>query len=182
MVNRETDVLDLSITGLTLAPAAGFQSGATLTVSWVVASAGNIPTPAGFTDAVVVRNLTTGETLASASVPYDPAAAGNSPIAPGGGRARRYTLRLPDGPRGAGRLEVTVTVTVTVNATRSVGESDPPYANYAATATADSALAAYPDLRPVTLRLDPAGGPRSGQSVVLRWDDANSGTGPAAAP
>ena len=44
-----------------------------------------------------------------------------------------------------------------------------------------STLAFYPDLQVANLRFSPASGIQSGQTVLVRWDDANTGTGPTTA-
>src|SRR5205823_7905473 len=150
---------------LSLNPA-DLQSGADVVVSWTDSVTGSIPTPGPFVDTLIVTNLTTGELLVSTSVPYEPNAAGNGPIQPGGSRNRQYALRLPDTTRGVGQIQFTVTT----NSTRVIRESDATYSNNSATVTRPSTLAPYPDLVVASLRVDPATDLLSGQNLVVRWD------------
>src|SRR5262249_32317244 len=125
LVNHDNDTLDLQISNLTLTPASGLQSGATLLVQWTVTNVGNLATARSFSDLVVIKNTTTGQTLSSTPLLYDQSTSGNGPIAPGASRQRQVSFHLPDGAPGAGQIQVTTTV----NYVRDVTESDPTGAN-----------------------------------------------------
>src|SRR5262249_35475387 len=133
---------------------------------------GNGATVGGWSDQVTVKNLTTGETLVSTTVGYDPNALGA--IAAGQSRPRQLAFTLPDGPRGSGTLQVTVTAD-SGNGVFEYNTSGTAEANNAATTTAPSDLAPYADLQVGNLRLDPVTGLQSGVTVVVRWDDRNTG-------
>src|SRR5262249_33536738 len=77
---------DLQVTGLGIDPSTGLQSGSALVVHWSDTNTGNLATPGGWRDLVTIKNLTTGETLVNASIPYDPSAAGNGLVLPGESR------------------------------------------------------------------------------------------------
>ncbi len=97
---------DLQVTSLATTPSSP-ESGQTVTVTWNDANTGNAAVSGSFSDYVSVLNTTTGQTVASASVPYDEASLGA--ILAGSSAPRQYTFSLPDGSPGVGQLSVTVT-------------------------------------------------------------------------
>src|SRR5207248_1308173 len=88
---------DLTPAALAVAPSGSIQSGDTLTLTWNDRNDGTVDTGSGFSDRVVVVNTDTAETLLNTTVFYNPGAAGNGAIPPGGSRPRSATLPLPDG-------------------------------------------------------------------------------------
>ena len=164
---------DLRVTNLSINPA-NPQSSQSVTVNWDDFNAGNGSTDGSWTDHVVVTNTTTGQTIATADVPYDAATEGA--IAPNGSAAVSYTFQLPNGPAGVGNL----LVSVTTDYYDSILEYYPGgvgYTNNTTTITAVSTLAAYPDLQVSGLTVVTAN-PQSGQPVTVDWNDANTGNGP----
>src|SRR5262249_35292479 len=124
------------------------------------------------TDGVVVRNLTTGETILSASAVYDADQEGS--IGSGASRSRQLVLDLPDGPRSVGQLEFTVTTDLN----NEVPEFNPPAAaedNNSAAVIRESTLAPYPDLQVAGLTTEPATGIHAGSDVVVHWQITNAG-------
>src|SRR5207249_741817 len=95
---------------------------------------------------------------------------------PGGSHANQYSYTLPDGPRGAGNIEVTV-VADGNNNLFEYNVANTAEANNSAVVTTTASLAAYSDLQVANLRTEPASGIVSGSIVTVRWDDANAGTG-----
>ncbi len=160
----------LSVTGLAITPSSGLQSGANFVVSWDDTDLGHATISTPFTDDVTVTNLTTGQVLAQAYVPYNEAVRGQ--LAAGASAAQQYAFRLPDGDPGVGRIEVTV-----------VANDFNTVAGYAASAagtasiTETSTIALYPDLQVQDLAVSPAV-IVSGSTVQVTWDDANTGDGP----
>ncbi len=61
----------LSVTNLAITPASGLQSSTSLVVSWDDTNAGNTPISASFTDHVTITDLSTGQVLAIADVPFN---------------------------------------------------------------------------------------------------------------
>ena len=159
---------DLVATDLALAPGSVVQSGATITVQWNDGNTGTLATTSSWADRLVVRNLGTNEVLVDMLVPYDAAVSG--PIAGGGSAARQATFVLPDGPRGAGAMSVTVTLDVAndVAETNAQGTAE---LNNVATLPFTAALAPYPDLRGD--RRDPDTGHRllAGNGGLRRVED-----------
>ena len=179
VTNLGTNLLDLQVANLTVTPSANLQSGNNVTVSWNDTVTGNIATPAGFSDNVTVTNTTTGQTLVNTQVFYNPATAGNGPIEPGQGRAQHDSFQLPNGPAGAGQLQVTVTTNSTT-AFPEFNTSGTASSNNIASLTVTSALAPYPDLQVTNLAVQPATGLQSGGNLVVSWSDSNSGNGSVA--
>src|SRR5204862_82240 len=68
---------DLVVANLRLDPATGLQSGQDVVIRWDDRNAGNRATADSWTDSLVVKNLTTGETLTAVNVLYDPTGTGN---------------------------------------------------------------------------------------------------------
>src|SRR5262249_25410023 len=153
-------------------PSSGLQSGNPVTLTWTDANTGNKATDAkvGWYDRVVLKNKTTGDTILDTLVYYDPNLAGNGPTAAGQSKPRSASIPLPDGPTGAGTLELTVTVdyynrVFELNA-GGTGESN----NTSAPVTTTSALAPYPDLTVSGLSVTPAS-PQSGDLLSIAWND-----------
>ena len=88
-----------------MAPSAGLQSGAALTVAWSDADIGNAAVAGPFRDHVVITNPTTGQTLETQDVAYDPGLSGNGPIAAGQAIARQLAFTLPQGTAGTGQIQ-----------------------------------------------------------------------------
>jgi hypothetical protein len=167
----EAKLPDLVVSGLTAAPENPL-SGQTLTLQWNDSNQGNEAAASGWHDRVVIVNTTTGQTLLDTEIAYDPAQPGNGPIAAGDFRARSQAFALPDGPAGAGNLEITVTVDSRGNLSEQnadgTGES-----NNTATLTTAVGLAPYPDL----VASEP-GFPAqvyAGQPFEISWRLANLG-------
>ncbi len=171
-VTDTTIAPDLRVTNLSISPA-NPQSSQSVTVNWNDIDAGNGSTGGSWTDHVVVTNTTTGQTIATADVPYDAATRGE--IAPNGSAAVSYSFQLPVGPAGVGNLLVSVTTdydeTILEFYPGGVG-----YTDNTTTITAVSTLGAYPDLQVSGLTVVTAT-PQSGQPVTVDWNDANTGNG-----
>src|SRR5207244_6706826 len=83
---------DLLVNNLTVTPAT-LQSGTNIVVNWADANSGNGATAGSFHDRLVIRNLTTDETLLSTTLFYDEGASGNGPISTGQSRSRQFPFR-----------------------------------------------------------------------------------------
>jgi hypothetical protein len=169
-------IVDLQVTGLKVSPADGLHSGDTVTVSWNALNAGRSPVTDVFFDRLDVTKLDTGEVLITRRLAYDPSTAG--PLGAGQTAPRQVTLRLPDGNSGTGRLAFTVTTDAT-NAIVETNADGTAETNNTSSLTETIALAAYPDLQVSNLSLSPDSGLQSGDTVAVRWDDSNTGTGAA---
>lgn len=152
------------------------QSGADLVIQWNDVNRGNTEVARAFYDGVIVRNPSLNDTLASVSVYYNPNAAGLAPIPVNGSRTRQQTIRLPDGPRGSGQLEVSV-ITDSGNGIVELSGLSPAETNNTAVVTTTATLSPYPDLVARNLSLSPAS-IQSGAELTLRWEDANLGATP----
>jgi len=164
---------DLQVSGLTVATA-NPQSGQPMTVDWNDANTGAAPVSGSFSDYLTVVNTTTGQTVASAVIPYDESSSG--PIAAGGSAAQQYTFNLPDGPPGVGQLVETVT-TDYYNQIYEYNSSGTAETNNTSSVTTTSTIAPYPDLQVTGLSTTPSS-PESGQVLTVTWNDANSGDAP----
>ncbi len=167
---------DLLVTGLSVSPASGLESGGNLTVNWSDANEGLGPDPSSFTDQVQIVNTTDGQTLATGTARYNATTQG--PLAAGGSVAQQYTFQLPNGAAGAGSLMITVTNDIYDQVTK-FNANGTPETSSTATATTPSALAPYPDLHVAGLAVDPSSVVQSGGTVTLDWNDSNVGTGTA---
>jgi 6-phosphogluconolactonase (cycloisomerase 2 family) len=172
---------DLQVLNLAVSPTAGLQSGDGVAITWNDANTGTGPVSGVFQDHVVVQNLTTGTTLTTADVAYDPAAAGNGPVAAGTSLAREFDYTLPQGTPGAGQLQVTVTTNyyhqVFEYNTAGPGGSSTADGNNSDSTTVTAALAPYADLvaSDVTAPDLTVGDPAQ---VTITWKVSNHGTGP----
>ena len=148
------DYPDLQAVGLAIETGASLQSGAELTIRWNDVNSGNAAVATGWWDFVTLVNTTTGATLLSTSLFYDPNAPGNAPLAPGQQLVRQTQLTLPHGVAGAGNLAVSVRVDSYFGGGGSIVEFNTAgtgEANNTAALAATSALAAYADLVAVAL-------------------------------
>ena len=98
---------DLLVTGLSVSPTSGLQSGGSLTVSWDNTNNGLGAVSNSFSDQVQIVNTTTRQTLVTAPVLYNETSRG--PLSAGGFAGQQYSFQLPDGAAGTGPLQITVT-------------------------------------------------------------------------
>ena len=172
---------DLQVTGFGVTPTTGVQSGASLVLNWQDSNTGTAAVNAAFTDHVVIVNSTTGQTLATTDLPYNPTAAGNSPIAAGGSLARQYDYTLPLGSAGAGNIQFTVTTNyyhqIFEHNTSGPGGSSTAFSNNTSSTSLTAALAPYAVLSTsnVTAPSLTVGYPAQ---VTIGWTVTNTGTGP----
>jgi hypothetical protein len=162
----DLQVTNLSVTGSLI-------SGGNLLISWADTNSGLGATFSYWYDQVIVTNSATGQTLLNSSVFYDPSV--NGSIASGGSQSRQLTFQLPNGPSGAGSLQVMVTVNAYGNQYEANG-SGSAQMNNTESITLSSALAAYPDLQITGLAVTNSQ-IQSGKVVGIVWNDANTGNG-----
>ena len=166
---------DLQVANLSIDPPGSLASGGVVTIHWDDRNAGDKATSSGWTETVAIKNTTTGETLASVPLVYDPATAGSGNIGPGTSRSRQYVYQLPDGTRGIGQIQVTVT-TDSGNSVFENNAGGTAETNNSSSLTASSVVGPYPDIQITGLAIDPTAGLQSGGSLTVRWNDNNSGT------
>ncbi len=162
---------DLTVTNLIQSSPPNPQSGNQVALSWDDANTGALATTGGWNDLVTVVNITTGETLYSATIPYT-----GLSIQPGGASATLSTsFTLPDGAEGVGNIKVTVTVNFNnaeaeYNTAGTAGNDNSTSINFT------SALGNYADLvvssgsmaiTPMTLQ--------SSGLATFTWKDENQG-------
>jgi hypothetical protein len=100
---------DLEVTDLTIDPSDDWTPGSTVTVHWNTSNAGDLPTQGSWSEQISVRDLSTGATLAIATLPYDASATGYGPLAPGASQSRQYSFTWPSGLSSTGNYEYSVT-------------------------------------------------------------------------
>ncbi|HEY9510213.1 MAG TPA: CARDB domain-containing protein, partial [Verrucomicrobiae bacterium] len=174
LAGNETVSADQSFTTLAapdlqaqnLAATGTFVSGGNIVITWNDANTGSGATYTSWYDQVLVTNITTGQALLNTSVRYDASTSGN--IASGGNQSRQVSFHLPDGPNGAGNLQIVITA----NAYHNQFETD--FNNNREAIAKTSTLPAYPDLQVVAVALTNAV-LQSGSVVGLQWQDTNSG-------
>ena len=167
---------DLQVAGLAI-ETSSVQSGDTMTITWNDANTGNGPVNGAFVDSIAIVNTTTGQTVASSTVPYDESSSGA--ILPGLAAAEEATLRLPDGPAGVGQFSVVVS-TDSAGQIFEYNADGTAESNNASSVDFTSTLAPYPDLQVSNLSVSPSA-PESGQSLTITWDDENTGLAPVTA-
>jgi hypothetical protein len=146
-----------------------------VTIFWDDANTGDAAATTLFRDRVLVRNLTSGQTLVDVLAVYD--AASEGAIAARSAKTRQHSFRLPDGAAGTGTLliEVTADAQNELFEYNAAGNAE---ANNRAARNVVASLAAYPDL--VVTRIKAPANGASGQTVQVVWVVTNGGTGEAA--
>ncbi len=166
---------DLRVVNISVLPSSP-RSGDLIDVSWSDLNSGSGTVSRSFQDALVIKNLTTNQTLVSTVIPYEVSASGNGPISAGESRLRTFSFRLPDGTSGVGQLQFTITTDSALAIFESeLGETAEN--NNTTSTTTSTTLAAYPDLQVTNFRIDPVTAINSGGIITIRWDNSNSGNG-----
>jgi RHS repeat-associated protein len=177
----DIDWPDLVVTDLVFETQGSVVSSSDYTVRWKTKNNGNFAVSQSFSDRVIVRNLSTGQTHTNQLVAYNPAGAGNGPIGAGESRSRQFSGRLPDGPDGVGNLQIEVIA----DDDKTIAEYSPVLdaeANNSSQTTASSVLADYPDLQVTAVSVAPGAGLSGIQATgtaVFSWTVSNTGSGPA---
>lgn len=162
---------DLKVTNLSVIET-NLKSGASVTLQWKEQNTGASAAVGVYYDAIHVRNKTTGETVLDAV--FNPNVDTiNNTLAPGALKDRQYLLRLPDGTRSAGELELTFIVDFQ-NAIYEGGPVSFAETNNATSINAASTLANYPDLA-ITNVATMTTNAVLGQQITLTWTAKNNG-------
>jgi hypothetical protein len=142
---------------------------------------GDAATSGSWSDQIIVKNTATNETLVAANVPYDASLPNNGAVPATGSRGRQYSVRLPEGNRGAGPLQITVTADIFDNLFEH-NAAVTAEANNVVAATFSSGLASYADLEISNLVVTPSTNVRSGSTLLISWEDSNVGSLAANSP
>ena len=97
---------DLKLGSLNIEPPRAWVPGTSVTLTWRVSNTGNADIAKAWKDHLQVRNLSTGQLVASADLPYIPSVDGT--LAAGGFVDRAYTLTWPTGINAAGQFEFVI--------------------------------------------------------------------------
>ncbi|MFA7603825.1 MAG: CARDB domain-containing protein, partial [Novosphingobium sp.] len=161
---------DLVVRDVAVSAEGAIRSGGTVTVAWKTRNSGTLPAAGPWTDRVIVRNLDTNQIIGNFVVED----AGGD-LAAGAERARQFTLTLPTGNAGTGRLSFTVTAD-TANAVVETNASGTAEINNNGAVEVVSTLAPFIDLTVSDVAATPAGGGWApGDTVTLNWTTTNSG-------
>ena len=157
---------DLVVTDVTLTPANGFLPGTAVYVAWKTRNLGNGIASGTWDETVLIRNLTTGQTLFTLHLPPNAV----FPIAAGEFIDHSLGVIWPVGSSGLGRIAFTVTT----DAAGQIFEN-----NAAGTAETNNAtqvvVLSAPDLTVTALAVDNLT-PQSGAQITVTWTDVNVGT------
>ncbi|MCF8179440.1 MAG: hypothetical protein K9J74_13100 [Sulfuritalea sp.] len=164
---------DLVVTDVVPTPAAGWLAGDSVTVNWKTINQGAGASLGSWAETLRVRNLTTGQTLITQSVPYDAATLGD--ISAGGSSDRSTTLTWPAGADATGQFEFTVTT----DSSSQIFEYNTSGSGESNNASQVNVLSA-PDLVVSNLISDTSA-PKTGDLITLNWTDVNNGNTAVAA-
>ena len=167
LVSLASPYPDLRVTGLAIAPPSGWSAGQSVTVSWTVNNSGDAAADAPWSDGILVRNLSTGQTLVNASQAHSADVEGA--LAAGGTRTRSFTFTWPQGTAGVGQMEFTVTTDISGDVFESNAQDDAE-ANNVQRVT----VASTPDLTVRNVRIE-QGAVQAGDNITVRWEDVNGG-------
>lgn len=119
-------------------------------------------------DRVVVKNETANKVILDTTLPYD--ASGIGQIAPNSSIDRQVPFHIPDNADGIGQLSIAITTDAS-NTVFENNQSGTAEANNSAQATIEATL----DLQVAGLTVEPATQLQSGNTVIIRWNDTNTG-------
>lgn len=162
---------DLRISDLSVLPSSGWVPGSQVTVTWAVTNTGNRFTSNSWSDRVILRNLTTAQTLFTSNALYDAAAPLNGPIGPGESRVRQATFTLPNNSQVYGAFEISAEADVLAEVFEYAAGFNAETNNLRLINTLSA-----PDLLIAGLTVTPSPGPFSGALLTIQWRLTNSGT------
>lgn len=162
---------DLQVAAVSVAPVGGWTPNGSITVTWAVTNAGTRYTSNSWSDRVILRNLSTAQTLVASNVLYDAAIPANGDLAPAGFRSRQLVLNLPNNDQVYGRFEISVETDINSVVFEHAAGIDAETNNLARIETISA-----PDLRITGLTVTPVPGPFSGARLDLSWQMSNDGT------
>ena len=110
LTNLPNEVRDIQVSNLAVKPSTGLNKGSQFVVSWTDTNDGTLPTSALWNDQIVITNTTTGATLTTANVSYDPNLYGA--LQSNGTLAQQFTFTLPTTVDGVGNIQVTISADV----------------------------------------------------------------------
>ena len=157
---------------VTATPSGGYTPGQQVTASWTTANQGNASTgPTGWTEQLIVTDLTTGHQIELASIVQPDA----TPLDPNASVARSVTFAWPTGLDSTGNFSFVVNVDTTNQITE---------ANDAGTGKTNNRseldVLSAPDLTVTGLQATNAA--QAGGPLTLQWTDTNTGTVGTPAP
>jgi hypothetical protein len=162
---------DLRVASISVSPAAGWLPGGAINIAWAVTNTGSRFTSNSWSDRVILRNLTTAQTLFTSNVVYDATLPANGNLGPAGFRTNLLAVVLPNNGQAFGQFEISVEADVL----NSVFELVPGIDAETNNLTAIQTLSA-PDLVIAGLVVTPVPGPFSGARLDLSWQIQNNGT------
>ena len=149
------------------APRAGEQ----VTITWTLANNGEVPSPDGIRDRVILRRADTGEIIGVAVTQAAPA------LLPGQTATRQQVFTLPAGSLGTGDIVAHVEVDIDNLADETSGGLARE-ANNTLTLPFTAESDALPDLVIANVTTEPATGYRGGEPVTVSWQTVNDGDEP----
>ena len=158
---------DLTISHISVEPPGAWVAGSSVTLHWRDNNIGANPAIKAWNDTVLIRNLTTGQVIATADLRYDPLVDG--PLNAGASAERAYTLVWPSGLAGIGQFEFSVMA----DSGQELFESNP-----SETAESNNSAkinaSAGPDLRVRNL-VTSQSQVQAGSMVTVNWEVLNDG-------
>ena len=162
--------VDLQVSNLSLEPATGWTPGSSVTVHWRVSNGGDKAVTSPWSDRLVIRNITTGQTIYTGTLNFDPASEG--PLAIGASRDRAASITWPIGSGGVGQFEFLVTTDSGSQHFENNGTGTAETNN-----TALTTIASGPDLAVRNLTVAESS-LQAGGLVTVKWETWNDGVAP----
>lgn len=162
---------DLRVVSIAATPSGGWFPNGQVTFTWAVTNAGDRFTSNSWSERIVLRNLSTAQTLFTSNVVYDALLPENGPIGPADFRLRQLAVTLPNNAQVYGLFEISVE-------TDSLGGVFEHNAQLSAETNniAVTNLLSAPDLQIASLTVTPSPGPFSGALLNIQWRLTNSGS------
>ncbi|MCB1150829.1 hypothetical protein KDK88_04740, partial [bacterium] len=163
MTSELAPYADLQVQNLLIDPAAGWEPGETVTLTWTTVNAGTLAATADWEEQVFIRNQSNNQMVQVQVLPFVDGLDGGASL------ERSYTFQWPAGLLGTGNFQIVVTTDLG----NDVFEANPDGTGETNNASTLNVISA-PDLQVTDLQVT-SSTIESGATITIEWNDLNAG-------